>query len=137
MTPFRGLLYTYNKSAFFKGLCQMSSIFVSLKNLTFRCILFQMYYSCSNLKFKKSFLTSDLLPLFTITWNINDQTSLQRPYVELENFFLFVFLSCMFLDSCHNNYTIHLKFELCCRNKANCHHVGPEPGEKCPPRRSF
>ena len=35
-----------------------------LKNFIFRCVLFQMYYSYSNLKFRKKYLSSDLSPLF-------------------------------------------------------------------------
>ena len=73
MAPFQGLLYNSSSviNVHFKGLCQMSSIFVSFKNFIFRCILFLMLYNYNNLKFRKKFLTSDLLA--TISWNLYGQ----------------------------------------------------------------
>ena len=73
MIPSRELLYNSSStiSMHFKGLKQMSSIFVCFKKLYFQMRFFLTYYSYSNLKFRKSFLTSDLFA--TISWNIYGQ----------------------------------------------------------------
>ena len=81
MAPSRELLY-YSSSiinVYFQGTIRdIIHLLSLLKNIVFRCVLFQMYYSYSNLKFKKRYLLEFVStiwylleyhrPNFSITW---------------------------------------------------------------------
>ena len=65
------LFFIYNKRAFSKGLCLMSSIFISLKKFIFQMHFIPNVLEPQQSHIQKNFFTSNLMPLFGISLGIS------------------------------------------------------------------